>query len=780
MRILDRYLIRQILPLFLLALAVFTFILAVNPMLDHAKQLLAKGVPLQTVGFLLLTLLPQSLGVTIPMAFLAALLMAMSRLSADREAVALLACGVSPARILAPVLGLATLVGAMDLYVMVFAVPDANQAFREATYKLLAKQTEADVKPGLFYEGFPGRVVYVQGTKPEGGWSAVFLADTTQAGRPTVTLAEEGQVVLDEAKRQVHFLLFRARTYAPGIDPAVYNVSRSEGDDPLRITITADEVFGTGVLERGLPEKSIPDLKALIAEQRQNNISPHVAILYLHQKFSFPVACLVFALCGVAVGLHTRKEGKLGGMMLGLVIVFVYYAFMQLAEAATKGHLLNAAWARWVPNIVVGALGVVALWWRSRAAGADVSIPMPAWLDRALSGTPATSAAGSPGVPGVPGPRKAVVVIRIPRLALPRPRLLDMYVGSRYLRLLSLAFVSLIFLYYIGTIIDLSEKVIKGQASTTMLLQYLWYSTPQYIVYLMPMATLIAVLGTIGGMTRSSEMTVMRACGVSLYRAAVPLVIFSLLSSGVLFLIQERILAPANREARVLNETIRTGKAPHTLNVDSRNWLAEEGRIYYYLLFAGAPASPTLVSLSVFETALKPYRLVAHTYTARAVHGGGQWLGDAGWVRRFGADDRPTREEFRQMSMAIAAPAKFGAASVQADLMTFGQLRAYISRLGDSGFSVAEERVRLQSKIAFPLVTLVMTILGIPFGVTTGRHGALYGVGLAIGLGAVHFLLAYFFIAVGSAAVMPAALAAWATNILFLAAAGYLLLTVRT
>ena len=366
----------------------FTFILAVNPMLDHAKQLLAKGVPLETVGFLLLSLLPQSLGVTIPMAFLAALLMAMSRLSADREAVALLACGVSPARILAPLLVLAAVVGALDLYVMVEAVPDGNQAFREATYKLLAKKTEADVKPGLFYEGFPGKVVYVQSARTTGGWSAVFLADTSQAGRPTVTLAEEGQVVLDEANRQVHFLLYRARTYGPGIDPRIYNVSRSEGDEPLRITITAEEVFGTGVLERGLPEKTIADLKVLIADQRANGVSPHVAIMYLHQKFSFPVACLVFALCGVAVGLHTRKEGKLGGMMLGLAIVFIYYAFMQVAESATKGHMLNAAWARWVPNIVVGLLGVVALWWRSRAAGADVSIPMPAWLDRALSGTP--------------------------------------------------------------------------------------------------------------------------------------------------------------------------------------------------------------------------------------------------------------------------------------------------------------------------------------------------------------------------------------------------------
>ena len=61
MRLIDRYVIREIIPPFFLALAVFTFIMAVNPMLDYAEDYLAKGVPLETVGFLLLNLLPQAL-----------------------------------------------------------------------------------------------------------------------------------------------------------------------------------------------------------------------------------------------------------------------------------------------------------------------------------------------------------------------------------------------------------------------------------------------------------------------------------------------------------------------------------------------------------------------------------------------------------------------------------------------------------------------------------------------------------------------------------------------
>src|SRR5690349_1905147 len=104
--------------------------MTVRPMLDQAQSLLAKGVDLRTIGFLFVTLIPQGLGITIPMAFLAGLLMALGRLSADREAVALLACGVSPLRLLRSVLLLAVIAGLADMYVMTSVIPNSNQAFR--------------------------------------------------------------------------------------------------------------------------------------------------------------------------------------------------------------------------------------------------------------------------------------------------------------------------------------------------------------------------------------------------------------------------------------------------------------------------------------------------------------------------------------------------------------------------------------------------------------------------------------------------------------------------
>src|SRR5262245_63653140 len=129
-------------------------------MLQQAQQLLAKGVDLPTVAFLLALLLPQALGITIPMAFMAGILMALGRLSGDREGVALLACGVSPLRMLRTIMILALICGGLNMYTLMRLVPDSNQRFREVTFKLLVRKSESDIKPGLFYQGFPGKVLY--------------------------------------------------------------------------------------------------------------------------------------------------------------------------------------------------------------------------------------------------------------------------------------------------------------------------------------------------------------------------------------------------------------------------------------------------------------------------------------------------------------------------------------------------------------------------------------------------------------------------------------------
>jgi len=140
------------------------------------------------------------------------------------------------------------------------------------------------------------------------------------------------------------------------------------------------------------------------------------------------------------------------------------------------------------------------------------------------------------------------------------------------------------------------------------------------------------------------------------------------------------------------------------------------------------------------------------------------------WI--FGIGYRKAMKALRRQQDPLDDP--------EADRMTYGELKRYIGVLQASGYHVVPYMVQLQRKVAFPFVTLIMTLLAVPFAVTTGRSGAIYGVGAGIVLALVYWTMLSIFGAIGAGGWISPVLAAWAPNIFFGAAAAYLLLTVRT
>jgi lipopolysaccharide export LptBFGC system permease protein LptF len=208
-----------------------------------------------------------------------------------------------------------------------------------------------------------------------------------------------------------------------------------------------------------------------------------------------------------------------------------------------------------------------------------------------------------------------------------------------------------------------------------------------------------------------------------------------------------------------------------------------DGRTYHYAEMEPPSAAdghrPTLRGLSVFETANGPYRLISHTFAARARDEGDGWRLEQGWMQRFDAGDGG-RRAFDSERAVLTPIDDFRRSQVDPASMTFRESLDYVQRLAASGYNVADQRVALHKKLAYPLVTFVLTLLAIPFGLTVGRKGTLYGIGLAAILAGAYFLVMTVFMAVGAAGLLPPVLAAWGANIIFAAGAAYLVLTVRT
>ncbi len=205
--IFDRYVVREVLLPLLLSLLLLTFLLMIQPVLTVGYQFIAKGMQLPIVARVVVLLLPQALSISIPISVLLALLIAFGRLSADREFVAMQACGVSIYRLLRPVAVIALCAMAATAYVTIVSLPNANQAFREITLGVVKSQVENEVKPRVFFTQFPNTVLYVRNVLAGGLWRDVFFADSHTPDQTVVYFAREGRIVVDRNEKFVQLQL---------------------------------------------------------------------------------------------------------------------------------------------------------------------------------------------------------------------------------------------------------------------------------------------------------------------------------------------------------------------------------------------------------------------------------------------------------------------------------------------------------------------------------------------------------------------------------------------
>ena len=488
--------------------------------------------------------------------------------------------------------------------------------------------------------------------------------------------------------------------------------------------------------------------------------------------------------------MSARKDGRLASFVLGTGVILVYYVLLYGARAAAMGGRLNPALAPWLPNVVMGIASVALMVWRTRAADAPIRLPRLAW--RQARAPSRDAAAKAP----VREPASHVSTVRTssaPLLSLPFVRILDRYVTHEYLRVFLLGLGGLLAVFYISTFLDLADKLFRGAATTATLLEYFFFQTPQFLYFVIPMAVLIAALVTVGTLTKNRELLVMRACGISLYRAALPLLILAAVAGGTLYVMQERVLAPANRQADRLNRIIR-GWPPQTTALGRRWIIGQRGDLYHFDFFD--PAVTQFSRLRLYHLDQDSWRLKGITYAEEAAATAGGtvrvWTARRGWQREFdratGSAETSVRyDAFDTRPITLDAPDYFQGDTPDArgdlpdaELMNYRQLEAYIAKLRASGSNVVPYVVALKRKVAFPFVTIIMTLLAVPFAVSTGSRGALYGIGIGIVLALSYWTALSVFGALGAGGVLSPTLAAWAPNLLFGAAALYGNLAVET
>ncbi len=767
LRILDRYILKEVTPSFLLGIGVFTFVLLLNEILRLAQRLVTQSATAsETVG-ILFNLLPSVLCLTIPMGFLLGVLIAFGRLSADSEIVAMRASGISLYRLLFPILLTAAAGWLATSHLIISVLPDSNQRVRQLLFQVMTSQAGTEVRPRVFYDRlFPNLMFLVMDT-PTGAeyWQNVILADLAAPDSPRVTFAEEGRLLVNRDQRTVSFYLKNAE---------LHQVSQLAPDDYQRqvsaeiwLPLPTASFFPPEDFDvpRGARELGLRQLHAAYAET-----GLPVYLTEIHKKFSIPFACFVFGVLGLALGIRNRRDGRSWGFVASLSILFVYYLLIDVGESMANNGRLSPLLGMWAANLVMGA-GALFLLVRA-AREAPIRFPSFLGLTRAIG-----SRFGRPRAKPVAS--RPVVILRVPRFSLRFPNTMDRYVAREFTRYFLLILAALVVVYILGLLIDVIADAFQNRIKGKLVFQYLLFEQPQILFFMLPLATLMATLVNFAIFTKTSEITAAKAGGMSLYRLSVPVVLMGLLVSGGCFALQEYLLPYANRRAAELRDEIK--KRPvETYNVLDRRWMmGQENQIYNYAFYD--PARRRFNGLAVYRYSLQPFGLAERLYAREAdwVASEGAWTFKDGWRRDFREGGKI--EAFEERSVAgMEPPSYFVKEERRSEQMTYLELSDYVADLKQAGFDVVRLEVALQSKFAFPLAALVTVLIAIPFSFTPGKKGALYGIGMAIGIGLSYYVATRLFAFMGETAMLPPGIAAWAPNALFSVGALYGLFNVRT
>jgi LPS export ABC transporter permease LptF/LPS export ABC transporter permease LptG len=826
-RIFTRYILKEVLSHGLIGASVFTFVVFMRDVSRILELVVRNSAPVPSVAELFFLTLPTALTITVPMGVLVGILLGLSRMASDSEVTAMRASGVSVRKFLkiVGIFGIAAWLLALGNTVTL--APRSNAALARLQKRLESTQLSFEIQPRVFYENFPDVVVYVDDvttTSRAAVWKNVFLADF-RSGNVKITIAKEA-IAGNGGDNTIRLHL---------IDGEIHE---SDARTPSQYSIyTFDETdmaLGRPPIAKSAQETApVAQMSTSELLRQSRGSKRELARWYwieFNRRLALPTACLVLVLIGIPLGLSAKKGGKGAGFVLTIVLVFVYYFLSVIGVSLARGGKVSPVLGVWMANIIFGVVGLLLLW-RTDKTRIEIGLghllltQFREWTQSWLKGReqPANarqrfSRNGLAWVLVVPlglailvlaffGPLSrlmgrvpsavwggeyfypllllfvlGVVILFAQRFLL----ILDNYILRRFVGLLLLILASFLVLTLIFTFFELLTDIVKNKIPPMTVGDYLVNSIPSMLYLVTPLSVLLAVLVAFGLLQKSNEITAMKATGISIYRTLVPILAIAAALAGGLFLLDQSYLPYANKRVETLRNSIK-GRPAQTYLRPSK-WIFGESnaasgraatrRVYFYEFYE--PDRNEFGGISSFELDPHTFQITKRVYAARAhwEENLQKWVFEKGWQRSFDGD---TVTDFRQFEITTFAemnepPSYFKKEVRQSSEMNYDELRNYIRDLQQSGFDVVRLRVQLQKKIAFPLITLVMAILALPFALSAGRRGALTGVAVALLITVGYYVTAGLFEAMGNVSQLPPLIAAWMPDVIFGLAGGYMIL----
>jgi len=349
--IIDRYILRELIKIFLITVGTLTTVLYLDKFLFIAENIVNRGVSILEVFLIMIYISPSYLGRTVPSSVLVASVATFNQCSASNEWVAMKSCHLSFMQTMRPVLIFSVLTYLIAVIIMVYALPWGNFAYKQKTYEIIKKRADINIKPNILNYDFKDLVILAKKREKKFLFRDILIADTTQSKSPKIITANQAIILPNIETLKIRLKLTGGTIHDLGVTLSEYQTINF---DAYELTLSLPD---TTQLEKealvGHRELSINLLLKKIKDFEKKGLPTFAAKVELSKKFAIPFTCLLFGLLGAPLGIHSSRGGKTGSFATSIMVILLYYMGLILAQNMGKSGQIEPYSSIWVPNIII-------------------------------------------------------------------------------------------------------------------------------------------------------------------------------------------------------------------------------------------------------------------------------------------------------------------------------------------------------------------------------------------------------------------------------------------
>ena len=349
--IIDRYILRELIKIFLITVGALTTVLYLDKFLFIAENIVNRGVSILEVFLIMIYISPSYLALTVPISVLVASVATFNQFSASNEWVAMKSCHLSFMQTMRPVLIFSIFTYIVAVIIMVYALPWGNFAYKQKTYEIIKNRADINIKPNILNYDFKDLVILAKKREKKFQFRDILLADTTQSKSPKIITANQAIILPNVESLKIRLELTSGTIHELGDKLSEYQTINF---DTYELNLSLPD---TAQLEKealvGHRELSINLLLKQIKDFENKGLPTFAAKVELSKKFAIPFTCLLFGLLGAPLGIHSSRGGKSGSFATSIMVILLYYMGLIFAQNMGKSGQVEPYSAIWVPNIII-------------------------------------------------------------------------------------------------------------------------------------------------------------------------------------------------------------------------------------------------------------------------------------------------------------------------------------------------------------------------------------------------------------------------------------------